>query len=140
MRPPRAGMHTRRSALTSQYERNEFQKYLWKHLLSYRQNRLKTYSCDPFFFWFGPGRTQDCLDEQNKIQTFVVGFFLDFRPRDQLHQTRAVILSKIMIFSRPQLSCGPYSCKKPFSSNRQIFFSKVIFEVKKENRGQQLKE
>ena len=27
MRPPRAGMHTKRSASTSEYERHEFQKY-----------------------------------------------------------------------------------------------------------------
>ena len=50
MRPPRAGIHTKRSALTSQYDRDEFQTYLWKHLLSDRLNRLKTYSCDTYLF------------------------------------------------------------------------------------------
>ena len=47
---PRAGMHTKRSASTSWYERNEFQKCLWTDLLSYWQNRFKTYSFDTFLF------------------------------------------------------------------------------------------
>ena len=36
MRPPRAGMYTNRSASMSQYEKNQYQKYSWNKVLSYR--------------------------------------------------------------------------------------------------------
>ena len=45
MRPPRAGMHTKRSASTSLYGRTETIFFVFQHRLSHRQNRLKTYSC-----------------------------------------------------------------------------------------------
>ena len=35
---------------TIRYVRNEFQNCVWKHLFSFRYNRLKTFSFDTYWF------------------------------------------------------------------------------------------
>ena len=55
LRDRQSGIHTNRSALTSQHDRDEFQKRLWNHSSSHRPDRLKINSCDNLYFLNSPG-------------------------------------------------------------------------------------